>query len=32
MVPRDMVLARLRVHLTNARVVYGARTALDATG
>jgi DNA-binding NarL/FixJ family response regulator len=28
----EVMLARLRVHLTNARLAYGARTALDATG
>jgi DNA-binding response OmpR family regulator/DNA-binding CsgD family transcriptional regulator len=28
----DELLARLRVHLANARIAYGARTALDATG
>lgn len=28
----DELLARIRVHLTNARVTFGARTALDATG
>ncbi|MBP2298931.1 response regulator transcription factor [Azospirillum picis] len=28
----DELIARIRVHLTNARVAYGARAALDATG
>lgn len=28
----DELIARIRVHLTNARVSYGARAALDATG
>ncbi|WP_372399127.1 response regulator transcription factor [Azospirillum sp. HJ39] len=28
----DQLIARIRVHLTNARVAYGARAALDATG
>jgi DNA-binding NarL/FixJ family response regulator len=28
----DELIARVRVHLTNARVSYGARAALDATG
>lgn len=28
----DELLARIRVHIANARVAYGARTALDATG
>jgi DNA-binding response OmpR family regulator/DNA-binding CsgD family transcriptional regulator len=28
----EVMLARLRVHLTNARLTHGARTALDATG
>lgn len=28
----EVMLARLRVHLTNARLAHGARTALDATG
>jgi DNA-binding NarL/FixJ family response regulator len=28
----DELVARIRVHLSNARVAYGARTALDATG
>jgi DNA-binding response OmpR family regulator/DNA-binding CsgD family transcriptional regulator len=28
----EVMLARLRVHLANARQTYGARTALDATG
>lgn len=28
----EIMLARLRVHLTNARLAHGARTALDATG
>jgi DNA-binding CsgD family transcriptional regulator len=28
----DELLARIRVHLTNARATLGARTALDATG
>jgi DNA-binding NarL/FixJ family response regulator len=28
----DELLARIRVHLANARVAHGARTALDATG
>jgi DNA-binding response OmpR family regulator/DNA-binding CsgD family transcriptional regulator len=28
----DELLARLKVHLANARIAYGARTALDATG
>jgi len=28
----DQLLARIRVHLANARVTYRARTALDATG
>jgi DNA-binding response OmpR family regulator/DNA-binding CsgD family transcriptional regulator len=28
----EVMLARLRVHLANARLAYGARTALDATG
>jgi len=28
----DELLARIRVHLTNARIAYGSRAALDATG
>jgi DNA-binding response OmpR family regulator/DNA-binding CsgD family transcriptional regulator len=28
----DELLARIRVHLANARIAYGARSALDATG
>jgi DNA-binding response OmpR family regulator len=28
----EVMMARLRVHLTNARLAYGARNALDATG
>src|SRR6202012_2633635 len=28
----DELLARIRVHLTNARVAHGTRVALDATG
>jgi DNA-binding response OmpR family regulator len=28
----DELIARIRVHLSNARVAHGARTALDATG
>ena len=28
----DELIARIRVHLSNARITHGARTALDATG